>query len=126
MKLWLNSFLLPHRLLEAVVKRCSVKKVFLEIFQNSQGNTCARDSFLINLQALACNFSKKESLALVFPCEFCEISKNTLSYRTSLWLLLVFNLPENVKKNIFYRNTNIFYLAENLNCFIWSQVIKNA
>ena len=28
---------------EAVAPRCSVKKVFLEISQNSQENTCARD-----------------------------------------------------------------------------------
>ena len=32
---------------EAVVQMCSVKKVFLEIAQNSQENTCTRDSFLI-------------------------------------------------------------------------------
>ena len=30
---------------EAVVHRCSVKNVFLEISQNSQENTCARASF---------------------------------------------------------------------------------
>ena len=36
---------------EEVVQRCSVKKVFLEILQNSQGNTCARVSFLIKLEA---------------------------------------------------------------------------
>ena len=36
---------------EAVVRRCSVKKVFLEILQNSQENTCARISFLKKLQA---------------------------------------------------------------------------
>ena len=30
---------------EAVVQRCSAKKVFLEISQNSQENTCARVSF---------------------------------------------------------------------------------
>ena len=36
---------------EAVVQRCSVKKVFLEMLQNSQENTCARVSFLIKLQA---------------------------------------------------------------------------
>ena len=35
---------------EAVVRKCSVKKVFLEISQNPQENTCARDSFLIKLQ----------------------------------------------------------------------------
>ena len=33
---------------KAVAQRCSVKKVFLEIWQNSQENTSARDFFLIN------------------------------------------------------------------------------
>ena len=56
--------------LAAVVRMCSVKKLFLEIFQNSQENTCARDSFFNKV----CNFIKKESLAQVFSCEFCEIS----------------------------------------------------
>ena len=37
---------------EAVTQRCSVKKVFLEISQNSQENTCIRVSFLIKLLAL--------------------------------------------------------------------------
>ena len=32
-------------------QRCSVKKVFLEISQNSQENICARASILIKLQA---------------------------------------------------------------------------
>ena len=41
---------------EAVAQRCSVKKVLLEISQNSQENTCARVSFLIKLRA--CNFIK--------------------------------------------------------------------
>ena len=36
---------------KAVAQTCSVKKVFLEISQNSQENTCARASFLIKLQA---------------------------------------------------------------------------
>ena len=34
---------------KAVVQKCSVKKVFLKISQNSQENTCARVSFLIKL-----------------------------------------------------------------------------
>ena len=63
---------------EAVAERCSAEKVFLEVLQNSQENTCARVSFLIN----ACNFFKKETLTQVFSCEFCEISKNTFSHRT--------------------------------------------
>ena len=37
-------------LIEAVARRCSVKKVFLEVSQNSQENICAKDSFLIKLQ----------------------------------------------------------------------------
>ena len=36
---------------EAVVQRCSVKKVLLEISQNSREHTYARVSFLIKLQA---------------------------------------------------------------------------
>ena len=44
--------------------------MFLEILQNSQESTCARVSLLIN-------FIKKETLAQVYSCEFCKISKNT-------------------------------------------------
>ena len=69
--------------LEAVVQWCSVKKVFLGIPQNSLENTCARVSFLIKLQASGLNFIKKETLAQVFSCEFCEISKNTFFHRAS-------------------------------------------
>ena len=68
--------------IEEVTWRCSIKKVFLEISQNSQENNCAKVSFLINLQASACNFIKKETLAEVFSCEFCEISKSTFFYKT--------------------------------------------
>ena len=53
------------------------KKVLLEISQNLQENICASVSFSIKLLASACNFIKKETLAHVFSCEFCEISKNT-------------------------------------------------
>ena len=44
---------------EAVIQRCSVKKVFLEISQNLQENTCARVSFLIKLQALRLQLYEK-------------------------------------------------------------------
>ena len=66
--------------LEAAIRWSSLKEVFLEISQNSQGNTCARDSFLIRFQE--CNFIRKESLVQVFSYELCEISKNTYFYRT--------------------------------------------
>ena len=67
---------------EAFTRRSSVKRVLLEISQNSQENTCARVSFLIKMQASTCNFIKKETLAQVFSCEYSEISKNNFSYRT--------------------------------------------
>ena len=63
---------------EAVVRRCSVKKVLLKISQNSQENSCARVSFLNFIK----NFIKKETLVQVFSCEFCKFSKNTFSYIT--------------------------------------------
>ena len=69
---------------EAVVRRCSVKKVFFEILQNSQENTCARVSFLLSCRPEACNFIEKETLAQMFSCEFCKISKNTFFHRKSL------------------------------------------
>ena len=56
-------------------QRCSMKKVFLEISQNSQENTYARVPFLIKLQV---------GLELVFLCEFCEISKKHIFHRTPL------------------------------------------
>ena len=47
------------------------KKVFLEISQNSQENTFGRLATLL----------KKETLAQVFSCEFCEIFKDTFFNR---------------------------------------------
>ena len=37
---------------------------------------------LLEWYSSACNFIKKETLAQVFSFEFCEICKNTFSYRT--------------------------------------------
>ena len=72
---------------EALVQRYSVKVVFLEISKNSQENTCVSVSFLIKLQAWdlgPATLLKKETLAQVFSCEICEISKNTFFHRTHL------------------------------------------
>ena len=60
-----------QRFTEAVAQMCSVKKVFLEISQNSQENICVRAI-------------KRETLAQVFSCEFCEISINNFFYRAPL------------------------------------------
>ena len=52
--------------LEVATGGVLLEEVFLEILQNSHENTCARVSVLIKLQAEACNFIKKETLAQVF------------------------------------------------------------
>ena len=57
--------------------------MFLETSLNSQESTCASVSISIKLQAWACNFTKKETLAQVFFCEFREIGKNNFSYKIS-------------------------------------------
>ena len=48
-----------------VIRSCSVKKVFFEKVAGLRPATLL-----------------KETLAQVFSCEFCEISKNTFFYRT--------------------------------------------
>ena len=78
------KFLNRRHISKAVAQRCSVKKIFLEISQNSQEDICAKVSFLIKLQVQACNLIKKDTLAQAFSCEFCEISKNTYFHRAPL------------------------------------------
>ena len=46
---WFLS-IINHQLSEAVARRHSMKKVFLEVSQNSQENSCVRVSFLTKLQ----------------------------------------------------------------------------
>ena len=69
---------------EAVVQRCSVKKVFLEISQNSQENTCARVYFLIKLQTSGFFwipfFLIVEDSFLHILYEFHEIKLNGMKY----------------------------------------------
>ena len=84
---------LPHlTLFRSSQERCSIKKVFLKISQNSQENTCARVSFSIKLQATACIFIKKETLTEVFSCKFWEILRTIFLQNTPERLFLVIAL----------------------------------
>ena len=74
------------RMTEAVAQRCSVKKVFLQISQNPQENTHARVSFARKMQAEACNFIKKDTLAQMFSCKFLTL--NTLNFNA-----LIYRIP---------------------------------
>ena len=58
-------------LLEAATGGILLKKVFLEISQNSQENTSARVSFLIKLQKRLCN--------RYFPVNFAKLLRTPFS-----------------------------------------------
>ena len=62
-----------------------LKQVHLfKINKMYSAGTSARSNYPEMFNPEACNFTKKETLAQAFFCEFCEISKNTFYYRTSL------------------------------------------
>ena len=98
---------------EAATRIVLWKKVLLEISQNLQENTRARVSFLIKLQE-ACNFIKKETLARVFSCEFCQIFKNIFSLRT---LPLATSVNQAFIKNIWENQV--------LKLFLWALEAKH-
>ena len=75
---------------EAATRGVLWKKVFLEISQNSQENTCARVSFLKTLQVLVCNFTKTETLAQVFSCESAKFPRAPVIIEYFWWLLLFY------------------------------------
>ena len=70
-----------------LIFRSSRPDVFYEmdVLIRKQGSSYIRVACL-KLQASACNFFEKETLAEVFPCEFWEIFKNTFFTQTS-WRL---------------------------------------
>ena len=96
-KYYPKKVLPSHYLLRSSHRRCSIKKGFLKISQNSQENTLARVSFIIKMQAEASNFIKKETLILVLSFEICEIFKNTYFEEYVRWLLLFTINNENWK-----------------------------
>ena len=75
-------------IIEAVVQRCSVKKRFLEISQNSQENTCTRISFIMKLQAWACHVIKKGLWHKCFSVNFANFLRTPFVSEQLRWLLL--------------------------------------
>ena len=58
------------------------EKSVLRNFAKFTGKHLYQRLFFNKVAGLACNLIKKESLAQVFSCEFCEVSKNTFFYGT--------------------------------------------
>ena len=68
---------------DAVVRRCSVEKVFLKISQNIKENYCARVSFLKKLQALGLIFLLKMGLRhRCFPVNFAKLLRTPFLQNT--------------------------------------------
>ena len=72
---WRTSYRRSHR-------RCSMEKGVLKYFAKFT-RKYLYESHLCN-EVDTCNFIKKEQLAQLFSCEFCEISKNTF-FTEPLW-----------------------------------------
>ena len=83
------------------------KKGVLKNFATFTGKYPNRSLILIKFQTEPCNFIKKEILALVFFCEFCEIFGNTFFTEHSGRLLMqvlwenLSQSQENTLKSIF-------------------------
>ena len=77
----LNDKQMPHEILFSLLQKQSYGGVlFLRKYKVSD------------------NFIKKETLAQVLSCGFCEISKNTFFYRTPPGLPLLLDEIQNIKK----------------------------
>ena len=75
-------------------RRCFVRKVFLEILENSQENTCARVPFLIKLQDQPATLSKKRLWHSCFAVNFAKFIR-TPSLQNTSGRLLLFSLGGN-------------------------------
>ena len=78
-----KKILFLHKI-EADVQRCSVKKVFLKILQNSQENIRARIFILINTVLL-----KKRLWHRCFLVNFAKILRTAFFREYLRWLLLI-------------------------------------
>ena len=75
---------------ETVVRRCSVKKVLLEMSQNSQGNTCASLFFNKVADLKSATLLKKRLWDRCFPVNFAKFLRTPFLIEHLLWLLLNF------------------------------------
>ena len=74
---------------EAVVQKCSVKKVFLEISEHSQENTCARVSFFNKIAGLKpATLLKKRLWHRCFPMNAVKFLRTPFHIEHLWWLLL--------------------------------------
>ena len=77
-----------------------MKKDALRNFTKFTGKHLCQGLYFNFCRPKACNFNKKETLAQVFPCEFCEVSKDTF-FTIDFWTATCDFFAE--PKHFFYR-----------------------
>ena len=94
----------PEFYLEAVVRRCSIKKLFIKISQNSQENTCARVFFFLKVN-------------------FAKFLRTPIFIEHLWWLLLFVRIWFNVSRTPL-RKANLLCLTSNsMNLLIFRKII---
>ena len=117
---------------EAVVQSCSVEKVILEISQNSQENTCAKVSFLTELQASGLHVNticRPLHDACVIFGNHVPVFVSAFQYTCVLFIQQVFCREIRIFNFSFNHNQNLFELGQNLlnlcfNSFMMEVLIK--
>ena len=95
--------------LEVVVLRCYVKKGILGKFAKFTGKHLCKSLFfnkVAGLRPKASNFIKKETLAQVFSCKLCEISKNTFFTEHLLATASVLNTLLRLRGRFYLKHLN--------------------
>ena len=101
---------------EAFTRRCSVKKVFLKILQNSQENTCASVSILIKWQDWG---SRNGLWHECFPVNFAKFSRAPFLQNKSRWLVLsVPDIP--YFSLLLFLSEKFLYFTELKIAFLWN------
>ena len=77
-----------------------MKKDALRNFTKFTGKHLCQGLYFNFCRPKACNFNKKETLAQVLPCEFCEVSKDTF-FTIDFWTATCDFFAE--PKHFFYR-----------------------
>ena len=98
---------LKHYCFRSSHLRCAVKKGVLRNFAIFTGNTCARDSFLIKLQARPATLLKKRLWYRCFPVNFEKFLRTPFLQNTSGRLLLLF------RHKTAYSSNNIHHAYKN-------------
>ena len=82
----MNNLNCKNKNIRHSLRRCSVKRGVLRNFAKFTGKHLCQSLYFNKVAGLpkACNFIKIETLAQVFFCKFCEISKNIV-FTEHIW-----------------------------------------